>query len=593
MPTQEEIEKEVKKFETKGKVTKKDVQRLTRKIQTFVDTNDYHKKDYCENCNGILGYDCTYIIPDNENSKGILTVEHWDGNPHNNLSDNLLTLCGNCARYKTNLFEDWATPGRNLKLIEGSNWVIPVDFIWKDWVARINNKLFKSDLYNIKIIVGITGQGKTFSIAEYIIPELDKQGVQFIQVSAPQHGILDIKDFKKAMNLGFFIVEDASVALQLLKDGEKVLYLSTHSAMISDRGRDLLDYCKDEDIKHAIIIDEIHTWLCTDAESYKDTVGHLISPDKDTGTLYRLLSKISAYNPYIFGLTATPNGQQTGKVPIGKDGKTTFEIINKMCPLPLMWRYQSSISEETLFLDLDNIDETLQRVKEAIITIENHRIKTGVKKTLLIQCQTSASNTTEYQSYEVIKFVQNVYNEMGYGDEWRIAEMRSASSGEFGANRGKINKLYKGDGSIDASQTENSLKTKLIDNNDDTTVLVVVNKGGMGMNIRNLGGFISLKGTNKKDSKKNPLIEFMIQGVGRCVRPLVSISQKEYSEKYDFDFLKYYESLNTDEERENAVLTNSFFYMLPDNEMCRAADEVFRKTYANDISFVRETLSYL
>lgn len=593
MPTQEEIEKEVKKFETKGKVTKKDVQRLTRKIQTFVDTNDYHKKDYCENCNGILGYDCTYIIPDNENSKGILTVEHWDGNPHNNLSDNLLTLCGNCARYKTNLFEDWATPGRNLKLVEGSNWVRPVDFIWKDWVARINNKLFRSDLNNIKIIVGITGQGKTFSIAEYIIPELNKQGVQFIQVSAPQHGILDMKDFKKAMTLGYYIVQDASEALELLKDGEKVLYLSTHSAMISDRGRELLDYCKDEDIKHAIIIDEIHTWLCTDAESYKDTVGHLISPDKETGTLYRLLSKVAAYNPYIFGLTATPNGQQTGKVPIGKDGKTTFEIINKMCPLPLMWRYQAWIGEETVFLDLDNIDETLQRVKDAIINIENHRIKTGVKKTLLIQCQTSASNTTEYQSYEVIKFVQNVYNEMGYGDEWRIAEMRSASTGDFGANKGKINKLYKGNGSIDVSQTEKSLKTKLNDNNHDATVLVVVNKGGMGMNIRTLGGFICLKATDKKDSQKNPLIEFMIQGIGRCPRPLVGVSQKEYSETYDFDFLKYYESLDTDEERENAVLTNSFFYMLPDNKMCRKADEVFRKTYANDISFVRETLSYL
>ena len=39
----------------------------------------YGKKEYCENCNGILGYDCTYVIPKDKNSKGILTVEHWDG----------------------------------------------------------------------------------------------------------------------------------------------------------------------------------------------------------------------------------------------------------------------------------------------------------------------------------------------------------------------------------------------------------------------------------------------------------------------------------------------------------------------------------
>jgi len=584
----QDIEKDIKDLESQKNLkhgnAKRQVKKLAKQIQDHV--NLYTKKDYCENCNGILGYQCTYEIPKDENSKGILEIEHWNGDPNDNRPDNQFTFCGNCARYKTNLYKDWLTPGRNLKLTEGRNWIKPIDWIYKDWVARINNILFEKDFNNIKIIVGVTGQGKTFCISEHMLSEFKKKGIRFIQVSAPQHGILDRKDFNtQAIANGYSITSDVEESEDLLKDGESVLFLSTHGAMISERGKELLEYCKDEDIKHAIIIDEIHTWLCTDAASYKDTLGHHMN--KDTGTLYRLLSKISRYNSYVFGLTATPNSQQLGKVPIGKDCKTTFEIINKMCPLDLMWRNQAWINEPTFYLNLDDIDGSLQKLKDSIIKIENHRIKTGVKKTLLVQCQTTAG-TAEYQTHSVIEFIKNVYNEMGLGDEWRIAEMRTDTiTGK------KINKLYKGDGSINASGNEKSLKRSLDDNSHDASVLVVVNKGGMGMNIRTLKGLISFKKTNKQNSNKVSLIEFAIQIIGRLVRPLTDISPKEYSEKFDFDWLKYYESLETDKDRENAVETNSFFYMIADNDMNRDADEVFRKSYANDVSVVNKIISNL
>jgi hypothetical protein len=583
----EDIENAVKDLESQKGIkywdAKRKVKKLTRQIQDH--SNLYEKKNYCENCNGILGYDCTYEMPEDGNSKGILTIEHWNGDPNDNSVDNTFTFCANCAQYKTNLYKDWLTPGRNKKLVDGRNWIQPVDFIYKDWVARINNVLFKNDLHNIKVIVGVTGQGKTFSIAEYMIPEFKKHGIRFIQVSAPQHGILDRKDFNnKALENGYQITLDATEALDILEDGGNVLFLSTHQALISDRGKELIEYCRVEAIKHAIIIDEIHTWLCTDAASYKDVLGWTMS--KETGTLYKLLQGISSYNPFVFGLTATPNSQQLGKVPIGEDCKTTFEIINKMCPLDLMWRNQAWISDPTFYLDLDDITASLQKLKDAIIKIENHRIKTGVKKTLLVQCQTAAG-VEEYQAPSVIEFIKDVYNEMGVGDEWRIAEMRTDDKSK------KINRLYKGDGSIDASQTEKSLKRELDKNNSDASVLVVVNKGGMGMNIRTLKGLISFKKTNKKDSNKNTLIEFVIQIIGRLVRPLVDVSPKEYSKKFDFDWFKYYMSLETEEERANAVDTNSFFYMIADNDMNRDADKVFRKSYANDISFVNKLISNL
>lgn len=76
-------------------------------------TNQYHpylrhRLDYCENKDGRLGYVCNAPIP----WKGMLQVDHIDGNPHNNAIENLQTLCANCHTYKTHINQDTRTPGR-------------------------------------------------------------------------------------------------------------------------------------------------------------------------------------------------------------------------------------------------------------------------------------------------------------------------------------------------------------------------------------------------------------------------------------------------------------------------------------------------
>ena len=67
-----------------------------------------HRKDYCENVDGRLGFKCTTSIM----WKGMLDVDHMDGNPSNNDISNLQTLCKCCHAYKTNVYGDNMTPGR-------------------------------------------------------------------------------------------------------------------------------------------------------------------------------------------------------------------------------------------------------------------------------------------------------------------------------------------------------------------------------------------------------------------------------------------------------------------------------------------------
>lgn len=62
--------------------------------------NFLKSKGGCANRIGILGHICQ--DPDTPS----LTIDHWDGNRHNNNPDNLVVLCANCHNVKTKLFKD-------------------------------------------------------------------------------------------------------------------------------------------------------------------------------------------------------------------------------------------------------------------------------------------------------------------------------------------------------------------------------------------------------------------------------------------------------------------------------------------------------
>lgn len=67
-----------------------------------------HRKEYCENKDGRLGYKCRYKI----RHSAQLQVDHINGKPDDNRPKNLQTLCSNCHIYKTHENKDYATPGR-------------------------------------------------------------------------------------------------------------------------------------------------------------------------------------------------------------------------------------------------------------------------------------------------------------------------------------------------------------------------------------------------------------------------------------------------------------------------------------------------
>jgi hypothetical protein len=83
-----------------------------------------HRKNYCENVDGRLGFTCTFTAPTPQQLEatgldgtfqGWLQVDHKDGNHTNNDPRNLQTLCACCHNIKTYQNGDHATPGRKTR----------------------------------------------------------------------------------------------------------------------------------------------------------------------------------------------------------------------------------------------------------------------------------------------------------------------------------------------------------------------------------------------------------------------------------------------------------------------------------------------
>jgi len=65
-------------------------------------------KGGCENRDARLGWVC------GDPNTPSLTIDHWDGNKHNNNQDNLVVLCANCHNEKSKKFKDTTQRYRNV-----------------------------------------------------------------------------------------------------------------------------------------------------------------------------------------------------------------------------------------------------------------------------------------------------------------------------------------------------------------------------------------------------------------------------------------------------------------------------------------------
>ena len=168
------------------------------------------------------------------------------------------------------------------------------DYIITPFKEKVDNKNFSHSTGVMKIITGLTGQGKTYSTAKELIPYLaNEKNVDLFIVSVPQTEILDKEDFVRyAVQNNIHVVEKIDEAIRYAKIGVKVLLLTSHQGLVvAPRGKEFLDYLQNSGIVFSIFIDEAHTWLISHVNNYRDVNGNT-TPDYEA-TLFKKLDQLS------------------------------------------------------------------------------------------------------------------------------------------------------------------------------------------------------------------------------------------------------------------------------------------------------------
>lgn len=445
------------------------------------------------------------------------------------------------------------------------------DYLVGPFLDNVNDKDFVFTTNVMKILVGVTGQGKTYNTAKTFIPHLAKtKGVEMFVVSVPTTEILDKSDFvKSAASAGLQHTTDIKSAIQMLKMGVGVLLTTTHqSFVVADKGKQLQEYLKTSGKTFAVFIDEAHTWLVSDVENYKDVNGHYGTNYE--ATMFKSLAELSTVSPYIFGLTATPNGEQLGYVP--PLGNMKFEVINSLPPKKLLMGKTAYVNGVKVYNQewfTDNKFGINELYQDAIVKL----FMSETKKTMMVSVGNVCAKTGYNLNY-VKMITQNAIhsNALAPDDEKTFAIMTGDK---------KVTGVYAVNGSFEVMD-EDDIKEKLNDLNDPLKIVIVVQKGTMGMNIYTLKSLVSFKPQEKMDKSGNSLTEFAIQTLGRLVRLNPGMPIAEFTEKYGYDLGEYIKTLN-DEEIQKLLIANSFDILVPSTDMWMEAITKFKSNYVSTI----------
>ena len=453
------------------------------------------------------------------------------------------------------------------------------DYLIEPFYSMVDNPNFSARTQEAKLLVGVTGQGKTYYTATNFTPYLfDKHDMDLVIYTYPQTEILDMGEWYKGLTAtktpGIQLVNgDISQAMDYLRAGIKVILLTTHNGfVIQDKGKEFIKYLKKSSKNFSIWVDEAHTWMISHKLNYKPGMGHNVSHYE--AKLFTALQELSVKTPYIFGLTATPNREARGVIePIG-DMK--LSVINDFPPKELLISSTSWLSS-TSFYDPKSPNanwEMWELVENAIIKLYDDYFKSGIKKTMMVSVgnkNCSSGLDTDFVKREILRIIDT--NALAARNERTIAVMTcdKQETGTFSYNRPNAA----------TDDDENSIKEKLIDQEDALRIVLVKQKGRMGMNVSTLGSLVYLKSNDYKDDL-GPFIESPVQIMGRLSRLNTGVDKSEFTEKYGYDLTKYIKSL-TPKEKRNLIIANSMDMVLSKTDMWVDSSGEFAKTYVSSV----------
>jgi len=461
------------------------------------------------------------------------------------------------------------------------------------------DRLDKEPVYNkAYVFTGVTGQGKTLAVTNNHIEKLlVEKDVDIIIYSAPFTEILEHDKFEDAArnadrslpknsNGVNFHSSDPLNALKSLKRGKKVVIETTHQGMWTKNAKlakKLINYITENKLKVAVFIDEAHTWTVSDPLNYLLVTGN--NGQNYEAALFKAVSKLAKFSPYIFGITATPNREHTGVVPV--IGTKTYEIANEMAPKQLMVWKNSWYNDHTFFnpTNANSVKETLKSMMSKMSSDEKI---TGVKTTALllaravlsqraIDAKEAKGESLWHADVETIMgYVKEINNEYNYfsNDEIVISTMTQDVLEGVSSDGSKLIEY----------DDEDDLKERLNSPTDPLRFVIAVEKGKAGMNVFSFNKVMSCRPYDGKSDELGEMTETPIQIMGRLVRLYSGMWNDDFVNEYGYDMKKYLEK--NPNELEKIKILNSFDLYLPNTPVWKVGLEQFLDKYVTDVKDV-------
>ena len=462
-----------------------------------------------------------------------------------------------------------------------NNKCVTEKYLTEPFNKLINQKGFATNKDTMHIIRGTTGLGKTYATFDNFIPTLfSTHNLDLVIYSYPKTEVFDKMDAnlcitKSILQSGKHVQLCTSVkeAPTFLKKGYKVLLCVTHKAITNKNGKNFMRAVEGMGLKTGYFVDESHSWMISHIANYRCTMGS--NTPKYEGGLFKMLSRLAQRTPYIFGLTATPNAEQINKVPV--IGSMQFEMMN----------------------DYPKLEETIGR-SGWIGSVTQYDLEGGGHVPFYDAVELHLKDSDVYGKSSMMIKVERANGDLGFTMEniqqcfklWvrtgeseylgKQSDMVAVLTSDF---KGFVNFIpcvvanNKGIKIEYTTRTEDEIKDALASPEHNCQILLVVEKGDMGMNIHNLKTFFSFRKTDKDMStlyNNEPITEMAIQTIGRLMRINTGMSNEDFTDKWGYDLTEYVKSI-TDDEVEDLLELNSLKIYVPDNEMWNASIKAIRK----------------
>lgn len=440
-------------------------------------------------------------------------------------------------------------------------------FLVKPFTQTIENRNFMDSTGKMKVITGLTGQGKTWNTANSFIPKLFKEGVQIVHYTFPNLDVFDENMFQSAAaDNGYIIVKTLKEVSKYLKKNNttKVVLCASNQLMyVGKNSKKYLRILLKSKKTFGFICDEIHTWMVSSIDNYKNTNGTFANQNYEA-TMYKFLNYASSITPYIFGVTATPNMEHFGEVT--PDGDMEFDIINSLPPKELMV-FKSAWKRETVFMDIKNEYDLYCYLERMMIDVKNDEIITGGnKKSVLIHC---TMENGDFPIWYVMSIMMKINRDKKLWDNDKNLFVCMTAKEKYYRNSKVNGRKYQ-------IKDDDLIKKNMNDQENDATFLFIIEKGKCGMNIPNLKFMVNLRFAEKTTSSNYKVVHNNKQVMGRMVRINTGdVKLDTYGLEKGF--------LSGQLDKNQMLVDNSIQFYVPNTESWVIADQEFTKNYVNTV----------